>query len=174
MHLSKVNEALNHRITGGSDYHWNCYGSEVRFLDFESDYAHASVLFDSVTQEVYEATISAKQDGDDNLPGPYRWLNPETKDAYLEECKVRNIDPNNAWDDTNWIDLEVDEDFLVKANAVFNNLPFDKRVTVPLDLDDAEVFQLMKMAHDRDITLNQLVEEILQKVIDNHNHVNAK
>jgi predicted DNA-binding ribbon-helix-helix protein len=41
-------------------------------------------------------------------------------------------------------------------------------------LDRDEMFQLMQMAHERDITLNKLVEEILQKVIDNHRDVNAK
>jgi len=174
MHLSKVNEALNHRITGGSEYQWNCYGYNVRFLDFESEYAHASVLFDTVTQEVYEANVTAKEDGDDNLPGPYRWLNPNTKDQYLEECKTRGIDPHNAWDNTNWIDLEVEEDFLEKANAIFENLPFDKRVTVPLDLDDYTVLQLALEAHKRDVTLNQMVEIVLQKAIDLHKDVNAK
>jgi hypothetical protein len=174
MHLSKVNEALNHRITGGSEYQWNCYGYNVRFLDFESEYAHASVLFDTVTQEVYEANITAKNDNDDNLPGPYRWLNPVTKDVYLAECKVRNIDPTNAWDNTHWVDLEVEEDFLIKANAVFNNLPFDKRVTVPLDLDDSTLLQLALEAHKRDITINQMVEIVLKKAIDFHKGVNAK
>ena len=162
MHLSKVNEALAHRITGGSDYQWSCYGPDVRFLDYESDHAHASVLFDTLTQEIYEATVSSKDDS----VRPYRWLNPETKQDYLAEAKEKGIDPNNAWDDVNWCDLETVEDFLEKAEAIFNGESFDTRVQVPIELDDSELFQLMKMAHERDITFNKLVEEILWGVIN--------
>jgi predicted DNA-binding ribbon-helix-helix protein len=37
----------------------------------------------------------------------------------------------------------------------------DNRVDVPIELGDEEWYSLMKMAHERDSTLNQLVEEIL-------------
>ena len=37
---------------------------------------------------------------------------------------------------------------------------------VPLDLSRDELFKLMEMAHERDITLNQMVEEILWQVIN--------
>ena len=42
----------------------------------------------------------------------------------------------------------------------------DNRVDVELELTDAEWFTLMKMAHDEDITLNQLVERVLAAEID--------
>ena len=162
MHLSKVNEALNHRITGGSEYQWDCYGITVRFLDYESDYAYASVVFDTQTQTVYEATVSSK----DESVKPYRWLNPDSKNKYLNECRERDIDPNEAWDDVKWVDLETVEDFLAKAEAMFNGEGFDERVQVPLDLERDELFQLMQMAHERDMTLNELVEDILWNVIN--------
>jgi predicted HicB family RNase H-like nuclease len=38
---------------------------------------------------------------------------------------------------------------------------------VPIELPDDELFQLMRMAHERDITLNQLVEEALRLAIEN-------
>ncbi len=37
----------------------------------------------------------------------------------------------------------------------------DNRVDVPIELTDEQWYSLMKIAHERDITLNQLVEEIL-------------
>lgn len=168
MHLSKVNEALSHRITGGSDYHWECYGPDVRFLDFESDHAHANVLFDTHTQEVYEATVTSK----DESIRPYRWLNPKTKQDYIDECNEKGIDFKNAWDAFDWCDLETEEDFLEKAEAIFNGESFDNRVQVPIELDDSELLQLMKLAHERDITFNQLVEEALWAAIDEFNAKN--
>ena len=44
------------------------------------------------------------------------------------------------------------------------------KVDVELDLDDELLFDLMKEAHKRDITLNQLVEKILVELIEKHKH----
>ena len=44
----------------------------------------------------------------------------------------------------------------------------DNRVEVELDLTENEIYQLAMEAHKRDITLNKLVEGILQEVIDKH------
>ena len=163
MHLGEINKVLDHKITGGSEYHWLCYGPDARFLEYESDYAHVSVLFDSKTQMVYEASINDK----DNVLAPYRWLNPEYKDAYYAETRDKNINPNEAWDDTKWCDLEVEDDWLEKAHAIFNGESFDNRVLVPFDLDDDTMLKLCLEAHKRDITLNKMVEQILEMAIAN-------
>jgi predicted DNA-binding ribbon-helix-helix protein len=42
----------------------------------------------------------------------------------------------------------------------------DGRVDLPIELMDEEWYCLMRMAHERDITLNQLVAEILTQEID--------
>ena len=51
---------------------------------------------------------------------------------------------------------------------------YDTRVSVTIDLSDADMLTLMKMAHDRDITFNQLVEEVLQAAIKAHNVKDAE
>ncbi len=164
MHLSQINEITDHRITSGSEYQWQCY-PDARYLDYESDYAHLSVLYSTVDQTVYCAEVSVKTEAWEKDKKPYRWLNPDHKDAYHIESKKRKVDPDQAWDDVKWVDLEVEEDFFEKAEAMFNGEEFDNRVQVPLDLDDDLMMQLFMEAHKRDITLNQLVEEILKKVI---------
>ena len=40
--------------------------------------------------------------------------------------------------------------------------------TIELDLSEDEMFRLMQLAHEQDITLNQLISNILQQVIDMH------
>jgi predicted DNA-binding ribbon-helix-helix protein len=42
----------------------------------------------------------------------------------------------------------------------------DNRVTIQVELTDEEWYELMKMAHERDITLNQMVELILREFIE--------
>lgn len=164
MHLSKVNEALDHKIVGGSEHQWNCWPN-ARFLDYETDYAYVSVVFNTETQEVYVAEVNDKN----NVAKPYRWLNPSYKQAFVDEAHSRGLDPTHAWDDTNWYDLETQEDWLTKASAIMNGKTFDTRVEVPLDLDDDTLFRLFKMAHERDVTLNKMVEIVLQEVINKNN-----
>jgi len=168
MNLAQINEATNHRITGGSEYCWQCY-PDARYLDYESEYAHLSVLFNTNTQEIYCAEVNTKEH-----KYQYRWLNPAYKDAMLDEAKQRNVDPNQAWDDVKWTDLDVEEDFLEKANAVFNGEEFDTRIQVPLDLDDDLLLQLAMEAHKRDITLNKMVEIVLQEAIERHRNDDLK
>jgi len=40
--------------------------------------------------------------------------------------------------------------------------------TVELELTDQELFRLMRLAHEQDITLNQLLNNVLQSVVDMH------
>lgn len=42
----------------------------------------------------------------------------------------------------------------------------DNRVEIELNLDEHEIYQLAMEAHKRDITLNKMVELILQEVVD--------
>lgn len=169
MHLSQINEITNHKIIEGSEYGWRCY-PDARYLDYESEFAHVSVLYSTETQEIYEASISIKVDAWDEVDDkPYRWLNPEFKDAMIAEAKERNVKWKKAWDNVKWIDLEVEEDFLAKAEAIFNGQVFDARIQVPVELDNDTLLKLFTMAHERDITLNELITEILQKLIDEHN-----
>lgn len=44
----------------------------------------------------------------------------------------------------------------------------DNRVEIELNLDEHEIYQLAMEAHKRDITLNKMIETILQEVIDKH------
>lgn len=163
MHLSKVNEALDHRITGGSEYGWNCWAN-ARWLDYESDYAHASVVFNSETQEIYTAEVNDKAD----KYKPYRWLNPVYKEQMYQEARKRRIEANRAWDETMWYDLETSEDWLDKARAILRGEEFDTRVQVPLNLEKDELFKLMELAHEHDVTLNKMVEIILEEMIVRH------
>jgi hypothetical protein len=167
MKLNEVNEALDHKITGGSDYQWNCY-PEGRYLDYESDFAHVSVLYSTTDQTVYQAEVSVKREAWDEDKKPYRWLNPDYKDAFYKESEKRQVDIDIAWDDVKWIDLEMAEDFLEKATAIFSGEEFDTRVKVEFDLDERSILKLATEAHKRDITLNKMIEIILQEVIDNH------
>lgn len=169
MHLQKINEITNHRITEGSEYLWDCF-PDARTLDYESDYAYISVIYSTKNQQVYEATVSVKEDAWDEDLRPYRYINNDFKEDYMKEHKKRKIKHKEAYDGIEYIDLEVEEDFLEKAENVFNGRSdFDKRVQIEIELEDDLMLQLCLEAHKRDITLNQLIEEILKLHIGNFN-----
>jgi hypothetical protein len=169
MKLAQVNEAMQHMITEGSEYGWKCWDN-ARYLDYESDYAGVSVVYNTKTQEVYQAEVTSKEYTDIK---PYRWLNPAHKEAMIAESKDRSVDPDQAWDDVKWYDLETEEDWIEKATAIFNGEEFDDRIQVPLDLEDDMLMRLALEAHKRDITLNKMVEIVLQQAIDKHNTENV-
>ena len=52
-----------------------------------------------------------------------------------------------------------------KAQAIVNGTEYDTRVQVPLELDDDTMFQMMRMAHERDLTLNEFVEDLLREFL---------
>jgi hypothetical protein len=157
-------ETVGYRITEGSDYGWQCYGPNAHMLDSwngSQDGHSFTIVFDTKTQVVYEV-----QAHDYVHNRAYRIINPDYAKANKKEAKQRGVSRKEAWDDVNYVDLETDEDWLAKAQAIFANEDYDTRVSVPLDIEDDLVFEMMKQAHERDITLNQYVELILKKVID--------
>ena len=159
-------EIIDYKITEGSQYMWNCYGSNAYRLDSwngHQDGHSVSIIFDTNTQEVYE--VSAYDYRNNRA---YRLINPDYKAEHDLEAEGRNILGNQAWDDVDYVDLDVDDDFIQKAIAIVAEEEYDTRVQMQVEFSDDELLQYMKLAHDRDITFNQLVEEALRFAIEEH------
>lgn len=160
-------EIAEYKITDGSEYQWQCFGNNAYMIDSWQrghDGYSFGVIFDRVDQTVYSTEI---HDYKNNRA--YRMINPDYVDAYKKECKEKNVDFKNAVDEYNYTDIEVDDDFIQKARAIIADEEYDTRVQVELNLDKDEMHKLMEMAHERDITLNKMVELILQELIDKQN-----
>lgn len=157
-------EAVNFRITEGGEYGWQCYGPNAYDLsswDGDHDGVSSNILFDTDTQEVYEVTVC-----DYANQRAYRLINPLYIKKHDQEAAERGASVDQAWDDVKYNDLELDEDMLAKLNAIMNYEDYDTRISVPIELPDDELFQFMKLAHEQDITLNQLVERALKTAIE--------
>ena len=157
-------EVTNYRISEGSDYGWECYGTNAYRLDAwngEQDGHSHSIVFDTKTQEVYEVT---SYDYRNNRA--YRLMNPDFVKKHKKEAKRRQVDEKEAWDEVDYVDLEVAEDWIEKARAIEAEEDYDTRVQIPLNLDRDQMFEMMRMAHERDMTLNQFVEMILRQEIE--------
>ena len=166
--IKEFMEVIDYRITEGSEYMWSCYGSNAYRLDSwngvhgKGGYSF-SIVFSTKTQKVYE--VSAYDYTNDRA---YRMINPKNQEKHRKEALARDVNFDEAWDDVNYVDLEVDDDFMQKFLAIKAGEDYDTRVNVPVDFTDEELLKYMKLAHERDITFNQLVEEALREAIRVH------
>jgi hypothetical protein len=159
-------DLVDYRITEGSDYTWQCYGGNAYMLDSwngEQDGHSFTVIFDTKDQTVYEV-----QAHDYVHNRAYRMINEDFQKKMKKESKRRDVNRNEAWDNVNYVDLDVDDDFFQKALAIKAGEDYDTRVSVPIDMSDADLLVFMKMAHERDVTFNELVEEALRQAIAQH------
>ena len=149
-------ELIEYRINEGSDYGWQCYGGHAHAIDCTDDDYSLTVIFDRQNQTVYEVSVC-----DYRNDRAYRMIDPDRQAAYRAEAAERGTDPDRAWDTVKYIDLEVDEDFVGKARAVIAGEEYDTRIEIPIDLPEAELLELFKLAHSRDMTFNDFVVEIV-------------
>jgi hypothetical protein len=166
--LEQFMKTVDYRITEGSTYDWRCYGDNAYSLSAWNG-VHgaggwsANITFDTKDQTVYEVDMC-----DYTNDRAYRVINPEFADAFGKESETRAVPLNQAWDEVDYMDLEVDEDWLEKAQAIVSGEIYDTRVQVPLDFSDEELLKYMKLAHEQDVTFNQLVTQALTEAIAQH------
>ena len=162
--LKDFMELVDFKITEGSEYCWQCFGPNAYTLSsWNGDHnGHSlSITFDTKYHTVYQ--VEAFDYKNDRA---YRLMHPDCVEDYRDESKQRDIDPDEAWDSVKFVDLETEEDFVKKAQAIIAGEDYDTRVDIPLRLDDEHLFELMKQAHERDMTFNQFVEQALKEFIE--------
>lgn len=156
-------EVVNYRITDGNEFGWPCFGADAYCLNSwngEDDGHSISITFDTKYQAVYMAEACDYKNN-----RAYRLINPDFSADYYSEAHKRDVNANQAWDDVDYVDLDSDAEFLEKTAAIVAGEEYDSRVPVEITMPDSQIHTLMRIAHERDITLNQLVEEILKDKI---------
>jgi hypothetical protein len=157
-------ELVGYRITEGSDYGWQCYGSNAYMLDSwngEHDGHSFTIIFDTKDQTVYEV-----QAHDYVHNRAYRMINEDFQKKMRKESKRRDVDRTEAWDDVSYVDLEVDDDFFQKCLAIRAGEDYSTDISVPLDLPDELILQAALNAHKQNITLNEYINQALVKMIE--------
>lgn len=164
--LKEWMELVDYKITEGDTYGWTCYGNNAHQLSSWNGIHgrggwSANIVFDTKNQTVFEAEIC-----DYTNERAYRIINSEFRKAYDKESSSRGELGNQAWDDVDYTDLEVDDDFFQKALSIIAGEVYDTRVSVPVDFTDEELLKYMTLAHERDMTFNQFIEEALRAAIE--------
>ena len=162
-------ELVDYKITEGDNYGWSCFGSNSYQLSSwngihgKGGYSF-NIVFSTKTHKVYSVEVC-----DYTNDRAYRMINPEYVKKHEKEAKNRGVNMNEAWDDVEYIDLEIDEDFIQKAQAIKAGKDYSTDISVPLDLPDELLLEAALNAHRQNITLNEYINNALREMIDEYN-----
>lgn len=163
--LEEFMQTCNYRITEGSAYGWNCYGTDAYSLSswngvHKTGGLSLEITFSTQDQTVFEVVVC-----DYTNDRAYRLINPDFVNANQDEAKTRGSSFNEAWDGVNYIDLDVDADWLEKARAIVAGKDYDTRVQMQIDFSDEDLLTYMKAAHEMDVTFNEYIVQALRAAI---------
>ena len=158
-------ELVDYRITEGSEFGWSCYGPNAYALDSwngghgKGGYSF-SIVFSTKTQKVYEVSMC-----DYTNDRAYRMIAENKQDKHRKEAMELGVNLNQAWDGVDYVDLEVDDDFIQKALAIRAGEDYDTDITVPIDLPDDLLMFAFKAAHEANLTFNEWMNQMLRDFV---------
>lgn len=159
MDLCTFYKIVGDRPTEIVKFMWDCYGSSAVIASCDTDAFTVTAIHDPTRNIVCEFSVC---DYVNNRA--YRWFDPAVESLYRREATERGIS-DFAWDNIPFIDLENFQDFQEKATAIVAGEPYDPRVQIEIELEDHLLFELMVQAHKKDVTTNQLVNQLLRKYL---------
>jgi hypothetical protein len=162
-------ELVDYKITEGGDYGWQCYGPNAYTLDSWNG-VHGvggysfSIVFSTKTQKVYEVSMC-----DYTNDRAYRMINPSKIEKHRKEAESKSVLANQAWDDVDYVDLEVIDDFIQKALSIRAGEDYSTDITIPIDLPDHLLMFAFKSAHEKNMTFNDFMNQMLRDFVDKVN-----
>lgn len=162
--LNNYLEAVNYMVTTGSRFYWKCFGTNVRYLDYEVNGISVSAVYDTVTHDVYKLEVWTNHE--------YRWINPLYVSAFNKESKSKNLDPKRSIDDGYYRDISLVK-ILEKIVKITGGRNYLATKTISIEFEEKELLALMKTAHEMDITFNQFVSQAVKRKLDEEqrNHI---
>lgn len=159
-------ELVDYKITEGGEYGWQCYGPNAYCLDSWNGVHGAggysfSIVFSTKTQKVYEVSMC-----DYTNDRAYRMIAENKREKHRKESEHKSVLANQAWDDVDYVDLEVVDDFIQKALAIKAGEDYDINISVPIDLPDDLLMFAFKCAHAENMTFNDWMNRMLRDFID--------
>ena len=166
MDLKQCLEAVNYKIGEVSQFLWDSLGLNTRIWAFENKNGGeiGSFIANNSGDVLSVEVLYIDKNGNDKC---YRWIDADLKEAYFAEGKSKCINMDIFLDNTDYVDLETQEDMLEKMAAICKEEEFDQRIEVPLNLSDEDFLAVAKIAHSKDITFNAQVILVLEDVIKN-------
>ena len=158
-------ELVDYKITESGDYGWSCYGPNAYSLSSWNGVHGAGgysfdIVFSTRTQKVYEVSVC-----DYTNNRAYRMIAENKREKHRKEAQARDINLNEAWDDVDYVDLEVDDDFIQKCLSIKAGEDYSTDISVPIDLPDDLLLEAAMNAHRQNITLNEYINNALREMM---------
>jgi hypothetical protein len=93
-------------------------------------------------------------------------INPKNVEKHRKEAEHKSVLANQAWDDVDYVDLDVVDDFIQKALAIKAGEDYSTDVSVPIDLPDDLLLFAFKAAHAENMTFNAWMNQMLRDFVD--------
>jgi len=125
------------------------------------------VQFDPVYHEVYQIDVITLGDG----VARYRWVNPKYLERYHQNKFEYQMDDKHIKE----LNVEYSPDkILMIARDVVNgvivhpsrNNTEEEMETIALDLNDSELALIARAAHEKDVTINQFMNDVIREELD--------
>lgn len=161
--LDRFLEITNNAPAESSKFGWDCYGQNAYILEYWNGCYGADAISIEIVYNIQTLQVFEVQAWDGKTQTEYRfWTTPEYKQLHIDYATKRGVDYTLSINGRYFIDLDVEDDMVDKAIAIFSGRDYDKRISIVINLTDEEELALMRMAHEQDKTLNQLVSEITE------------
>lgn len=155
---------FDYKVTEGSEFYWNCFGPNCRFIELKNNEIGGCVVFSKEDQEILQAEVY-----DEAKNVAYRWMPPSAKEKYFTECEVRNVPKMEAWEGCDFIDVETVNEFSDIVKSLIQGEPlegdFEGDMDVELELPHHVIVFLSLEAHKRNITLNEMINIVLRDML---------
>ena len=155
---------FDYKVTEGSEFYWNCFGPNCRFIELKNNEIGGSVVFSKLNQEIFQAEV---YDEANNVA--YRWMPSTAREKYFAECEDRNVPKMEAWDGCDFVDVETVNQFSDVVKSLIQGEPpegdLEGDMDVELELPQHVIVFLSLEAHKRNITLNEMINIALREML---------
>jgi len=151
---------FDYKVTEGSDFCWNCFGPNSRFIELKYNDIGGCVVFSKLNQEIFQAEV---YDEAKNIA--YRWMPPQAKIDYFAECEKRNVPKMEAWDGCEFVNVDSVSEFSGIVKSLIEGKDPEDDLEVELDLPHNVIVFLALEAHKRNITLNEMINIVLRDML---------
>jgi hypothetical protein len=179
-------ELIDFQIHGSDEHMWQCFGENAWYLDHNDPNTDdvskkrysLHIIYDINTQFVYTMEV-----WDYQRNTILKWIHPDYINDYDQECCSRGVSNKDRFDPHEVFHFIPSSRKIMKiADFVINNIDYtvgypelanpnhklekdNSTVEVEVELEEPLWLELSMMAHERDITLNSLVNELLTNYI---------